>query len=270
MSRALLFLLLAGCGRVADWGTPRYPGATLPHPAGWEEAGQHGTSYLERGQAACADCHEPDAFNSFCGECHQSYPHADGWLEGAQHGGGTYGEFGELQPCQDCHELSASQAGSLPCTACHASYPHPEAWEGRGQHGAYLVQRGGERVVCAPCHGDDLDGAEVSGACTDCHASYPHPQGWERGEAHGHFEGLERQGAAAAGCLGCHAQGSGQAGVACARCHASYPHGLGWGAAHAKRVVDLGEGSCIACHDPGDGPTTMPASCAPVCHGGKQ
>jgi len=269
MSLALLFALGVGCGRVADWGTPSEPSAMLPHPASWEEATAHGSAYRERGAEACVGCHEVEPGGSFCGECHDSYPHADGWLDGSTHGPGTYGKYGELQPCQDCHQLEGSAAAALACTSCHGSYPHAEGWEGAGEHGAYLVERGSVMVACTPCHGQDLGGGDVGDACTSCHASYPHPVGWGDGAQHGRFDAAGRPGWHAMGCQRCHGDSAGGvAGLSCARCHASYPHGAGWDAQHAARAGALGEGTCTGCHTPGDGPATMPATCAPVCHGG--
>jgi len=210
MTALLLFSLALGCGRVADWGTPSAPGAMLPHPAGWEQASGHGAAWLERGSEACVGCHEADHGASFCAECHDSYPHGDGWLDGGVHGEGTFGKYGRLQPCQDCHALEGSFAGEqLPCTACHGSYPHAEGWEQGGEHGAYLVARGSVKVACTPCHGQDLQGGDVSDACSSCHASYPHPAGWSAGSQHGHFDGPGRPGVAASGCQRCRPSGRG-------------------------------------------------------------
>lgn len=271
MSWLLPLVVVVGCGRVADWGTPRWRDAMLPHPAGWEEAPGHGTTFLERGSTACVGCHEVEPGGEFCGECHDSYPHSEGWLDGSEHGEGTFGKYGELQPCQDCHELEGSAAAALACTSCHGSYPHEDGWEGAGEHGAYLVERGGVKLACSPCHGEDLTGGEVSDPCSSCHASYPHPEGWELGVEHGNFDAPGRDGVRASGCQRCHGDAAGGlAGIACARCHASYPHGGGWTSAHVPRAGALGEGSCMTCHDASDGPSAMPASCSPTCHGGAQ
>ncbi len=271
MSRALLLLVLCGCGRVSDWGTPWRSDAMLPHPDGWEAAAGHGTVWLERGAASCVECHEVEAGSSFCGECHDSYPHRDDWLEGSQHGEGTYGKGGKLRPCQDCHEADGSAAARLPCTGCHASYPHEEGWEQAGEHGAWLLERGALKVACTPCHGEELDGGNVSEACASCHPSYPHPDAWGEGEQHGRFDTAGREALAMSGCQRCHgvAEG-GLAGTSCARCHASYPHGPGWQRGHVRATGQLGEGTCTACHQAGDGPAALPASCAPTCHGGEQ
>ncbi len=269
MSWTLLLVLAVGCGRVSDWGTPRNPGAMLPHPQGWEEAAGHGHEYLARGVGSCDGCHETEPGNEFCGECHASYPHAESWIDGSAHGEGTYGKGGKLQPCQDCHALEGSAAGALSCTGCHSSYPHPDGWELGGEHGAYLVARGSLMVACTPCHGESLDGGRVSEACDSCHASYPHPEGWESGERHGRFDNTQRPGVGPRGCQGCHGDASGgAAGVSCSRCHASYPHGAGWVRTHSARVGALGEGVCAPCHAAGDGPASVPSTCAPSCHGG--
>lgn len=268
MRAALLGMLVLanGCGRLADWGTPTWQGSTFPHPQGWEEAAGHGAVYLARGAARCVGCHEVEPGNEFCGECHDSYPHGEDWLAGERHGAGTFGKWGELQPCLDCHALEGAAASALACESCHASYPHPKGWEGAGQHGSWLVERAGVSLACTPCHGQDFEGGRVSEACSSCHASYPHPDGWEEGAEHGHFEDSELR---RAGCVRCHGGlEGGTAELACARCHASYPHAHGWRLGHAAEAGRFGELPCLTCHGAGDGSDAMPASCAPSCHGG--
>jgi len=76
-------------------------------------------------------------------------------------------------------------------------------------------------------------------------------------------------------CAACHADPKdatqwtgGRSGIACSTCHASYPHPSTWAVDHATATAPLGEAVCAMCHEPGDGPATMVATCAARCHGG--
>ena len=156
MRRVLLLLVLVGgCARLADWGTPLAPSAIFPHPAGWGHAAGHGAHFVEQGVASCVGCHDSGPGSEFCGACHSSYPHPEGWITGETHGEDTWGRRGDKQ-CMVCHGLQQGTAGAMGCTACHASYPHGEGWAEAGQHGAWWISRGGTSAPCAPCHGDDL------------------------------------------------------------------------------------------------------------------
>lgn len=265
----LILIVAMGCGRSSDWQPPAVEGALFPHASGYDEALAHGADWLERGSTACVACHEIDPGTPFCAECHDTYPHPEGWGDGATHGEGRGGLLAQRVPCEKCHGVEGTAAGRLACTTCHASYPHAEGWGGSGQHGVYGLARGRLDAACGTCHGASLEGGTVAPGCTSCHWSFPHAEGW--GDTHGAWNLRGHQSPTEAGCLACHgATGgdAGTAGVSCDRCHAGYPHAEGWRAGHVAPAATRGEGSCAVCHEPGDGPATMPATCAPSCHGG--
>lgn len=262
---SLLLLLLAG-GCVVPWTEPSDPpeGAFFPHAEGYEAGTAHGAAALSGPIAVCMTCHLEDSVTApKCSSCHAAFPHETGWNAGTVHGAGLTGEEADLSACLSCHDqpgLVATEEAA--CTSCHAAFPHPTGWAAAETHGVYALASGDPTAVCGSCHGADLDGGDVGVACTDCHTEWPHPDGWADPSAHG----------AAAGdrCFDCHGEAGngGAAGVACARCHATYPHPEGWAGDHFTTADKVGEGVCLQCHDPGDGPDTMVARCATSCHGG--
>jgi hypothetical protein len=263
----LILLLALGCGRSSDWQAPDNAGALFPHDSGYAQASGHGADFVSRGEAACSGCHDVSAESAFCTQCHGGFPHPDGWNQGATHGEGRGDEAGR-EPCMDCHGAADTHAGAMGCSGCHASYPHPAGWGGATRHGSYAVARGGAQAPCGPCHGGELTGSETAPGCDSCHAAYPHGAEWAQG--HGAWTPHEEDPVdPAIACAGCHGAGDGgAAGVACARCHDSYPHPAAWTQGHVTWSAARGEGSCGGCHQDGDGPASMPATCAPACHGG--
>jgi hypothetical protein len=261
--RRLAFLLMAGlaaCQIPRDEGTGGPSGASFPHPEGWAEGALHGASALLKGTAACTTCHQ-DGGAVPCATCHTVYPHPAGFRDGSAHGNASCeeGTAGCL-PCAACHEnptLVASRTAH--CTACHASYPHASDWD--SAHGPWAVGRGEARAPCGPCHGD-ASGSPAA-YCGTCHTAWPHPVGYADPTSHG--AGWAKDPPSCGVCHGSHGEGTASS-PACSRCHAGFPHTDGW--SHLAQATRLGEGTCLACHEAGDGPAGVPTTCAPVCHGG--
>lgn len=274
-------LLLAACGTPADWGTPVRDGALFPHADGYEAGSAHGADYRARGADACGTCHDPGGTAKACVECHESYPHPEGFIVGATHGAGTWGEGGDRSTCDACHADPGLWAGqNLPCTACHETWPHPEGWGAQAGHGLYVTARGGSvsdspvpAAACGSCHGADLAGGSSGVSCTACHSTWPHADGWvsaDSGQAGDHAAAFQTSAELAAECAACHGSAweGGSSGVACSQCHQGFPHAEGWDRGHIPLSVQVGEGPCLACHDAGEGPAGMIASCGGACHGG--
>jgi hypothetical protein len=286
---ALALVLTAGFAACsiprADAPTPTDPtstdGALFPHPATYAQPDGHGADALSRGTIQCIGCHEatteaPEPNGApACAHCHAQYPHETGpdetrWSLGAAHGPAAT-DLEQGATCAGCHDAPTLTASTeFSCTTCHASYPHPAGWEGRGEHGRYAADRGDGRAVCGACHGDDLAGGRIDVSCTQCHLAWPHPSGWQDRSAHGAAASADPS-----VCAGCHADAAdptawtgGSAELACSSCHAAYPHDADWGRTHLERTATLGEGVCMGCHTPAEGPATVPATCAPRCHGG--
>jgi hypothetical protein len=268
---AVLWLLACSIVRdIPDDGSP----AVFPHPAGYDQPLAHGADWLAGG-SACVACHDAATSETTdgsrpptCGSCHETYPHPADWGAGQVHAAGLLGKKGDAAACGACHAVEGLHATeSFGCTSCHASYPHPDGWNEAGVHGVYGLSRGGSAVACGSCHGVDLQGGDVGVDCASCHAAYPHDEGFA-----GHPARYQKD---AATCAACHDDaknpgtwGGGRSGVACSTCHASYPHGEAWRVDHLAEVVTVGEGVCATCHEPGDGPATMVATCGSRCHGG--
>jgi hypothetical protein len=220
----------------------------FPHPADYDLGPAHGAE-AARSQAACLDCHAvPGSSAPSCASCHEAYPHLEGWIR--EHGAS------ELA-CEGCHAVEGLQATDRwGCDSCHAAFPHGASWERPEQHGAWFTARGAEEALCSGCHEDMAD-------CSDCHEAYPHASGWSLPERHGAQALLDTE-----VCASCHGAdfSGGTTKVACSTCHASYPHPADQLRAHlpASRV---GEAVCLRCHEPGDGPATVQASCSASCHG---
>lgn len=270
---ALLVLLLA-CGRPAPWSAPGEPDAVFPHAAGYDVGTAHGADALRLGSAVCADCHAPGAAAGECADCHPSWPHPDGFVAGAVHGPGSFDAGGVAEGCADCHGREGRVAHDrYGCDSCHQSWPHPDGWEGAGQHGAWALASGSPAAACGSCHGTTLQGGAsgAAGACTECHGAWPHSADYADPAVHG-------AAAATDACLDCHGAtddgaadpAGGVAGVACARCHDRFPHPGEYARSHPADASARGEGACLRCHAPGDGPDLGPvaASCAASCHGG--
>lgn len=256
----LLLLVFLGCGRVSEWVAPAGSGVLFPHSDGYATAAGHGADIANRGVQVCTPCHDAAPGSAFCGTCHAGYPHLEGWSAGAVHGAGWADSAESKAACEACHAAAGTTAGTLGCSGCHASYPHAGGWGALDQHGAYAFARGDLAAACGPCHGVSLEGTETAPACTRCHPSYPHAADWQEGH----------RAADTTTCTACHGAGDGgDARVACSRCHASFPHGAGWGLGHARDASLHGEGPCMGCHVAGAGPGSMPATCAPTCHGGE-
>ena len=223
----------------------------FPHPEGFDQASAHGAAALED-RGACLDCHQVDqAAAPRCGSCHEAYPHEEGWLDA--HGGS------QLE-CSDCHEAQGLQATeSWACDSCHAAWPHPAGWEQPTGHGSFVLSRHAETALCSGCHDQGAD------FCGSCHELYPHTADWRAREQHG-----ATARSALDSCAACHGEdhAGGSTGVACANCHASYPHGSDPKREHIH-AARVGEGVCLACHEAGEGPSQVHASCATRCHGGE-
>ncbi len=226
----------------------------FPHPEEFETATAHGALVAEVGLDSCQECHA-DSSAPTCVSCHAEYPHALGWI--AEHGP----ESMQDAACESCHAVEGLGATEgYACDSCHSSYPHDETWTAK--HGAHALALPSIEAGCGGCHGEELDGGSSEVACDSCHASWPHgddfihPPAWR---------------ADPQGCAGCHATAGawtgGSAGVACSRCHASYPHEPSWSHGHMAVASQVGEATCLGCHDAGDGDSTMPATCASTCHG---
>jgi len=260
-----LALALTGCWVLADERQGPIEGAVFPHADGYDAPELHGVAALGSQGGTCERCHaEAGEVTPTCTTCHETYPHPEGWIAGAVHGEGTWGAGGSVRECNACHEYSGLQtAVDLPCDGCHASFPHGMSWE--ISHDTYTRDRGSAVAVCGPCHGEDLAGGSVDISCTECHADYPHAADWASPEAHG-VAAL----ADSTSCLACHStDGSGgSSGVDCSLCHTAWPHSSRWDEEHLGVAGTLGEGPCLDCHEPGDGPATMVATCARSCHGG--
>ncbi len=262
MTRILpaLLAILAACNVPRPGGGGLTVGASFPHPGGWSEGEAHGAAALADGVPACVACHREGAADARpCTACHAIWPHPAGFRDGSVHGAAACeeGTAGCL-PCAACHEdPELVAARDHACTSCHASYPHADGWS----HGAWAAARGEARAPCGACHGDDK--GDPTSFCGTCHAAWPHAVGYADPSAHG-ADWRE----APSSCSTCHgAQGEGTAtSPACSRCHAGFPHPDGW--SHLAGATRLGEGTCLACHEAGDGPSGVPATCAPTCHGG--
>ncbi len=271
MTATLLLLMAAGCAwpRLDDRASPA--DALFPHGDDYDTAARHGSDALSRGVDVCGECHGRTASSApTCASCHDAYPHPAGWRAGEIHGEGLAVKDADRSECESCHEVEGSvAAGEYNCHACHGSYPHSDTWGDAGNHGAYVLARAGATAVCGPCHGPDLEGQGDAKACRECHDSYPHGDTWAEPAAHGAqaLDGIEP-------CQGCHATkgawDGGVAGVACARCHASFPHSDDWLSAHLGAVGERGAGTCLGCHEAGDGAATMVAPCGASCHGGER
>lgn len=245
--------------------------AIFPHAADYDQGAKHGPDALDLGVATCDNCHVAGATAPPCSQCHDVYPHQQGWIDGSVHGQGLYGKTGSTDACTDCHDQPGLTATDrYGCTSCHNSYPHQDGWKDAGVHGQYAMARGDAVAACGSCHGSDLDGGDVAVSCTQCHAVYPHTEGWEDGANHG-VAAKKKD----AECAACHADpaddtswNGGNSGVPCSRCHAVYPHSADWKHDHMATAAQTGEPVCLTCHDAGDGPASMIATCGSTCHGG--
>lgn len=237
----MLLTLLLACPATDP--APTGGGVPFPHP----EEYAHGADAMEY-STACVGCHRDEGAPT-CTSCHD-YPHSIGWLAGSKHG------QGDLTTCFECH---GSQEVAPDCQSCHSSYPHSETWTEQ-DHGAHTLAQGSPELTCGSCHGDELQGDGEVPACSSCH-SYPHPDDHVAKHQNGGTDG----------CSSCHGElGEGGAtGVACSSCHAGYPHAPDWTLGHIEAGKLRGEGACLQCHEPGDGPSTMPATCGQRCHGGQ-
>lgn len=262
--KAAFFLVFAtGCALLHDAEAPS-TGGLFPHEVGYANGTKHGADALRLGEPMCATCHVEDAqVTPTCASCHD-FPHPQGWRSGEAHGDAMRTNPGLLDPCAECHSHPGLVAtDEVGCGSCHASYPHPEDWE-MTSHGPYVVQRQWAIVeTCGTCHGPDLTGGAAEIACASCHAVYPHPSGWRERSAHG-----VAATAVDADCTSCHGPNGdgGGSGVACSTCHAAYPHPSDWDTTHLGPASRAGEPTCMSCHQPGDGPTTMVATCSQECH----
>lgn len=234
----------------------------FPHPEDFKKGTAHGAEAIRVGANACLGCHREDAGAPICASCHPAYPHPDGWLDGETHGKDLGGDHADDRAvCQKCHGGEGLKAPA--CDTCHTSYPHPPAWRESGHHGVWALARGSLTAACGSCHGAALEGKDPAPACNSCHTMFPHPSNWTDADQHPL--------AYRADCYGCHGvDGSGgSSGVACSRCHASYPHPAKWAqSGHIATASKVGEDACLFCHDPGDGPPDMPATCGAQCHRG--
>lgn len=260
----LLLAVALGCASPRDRSGPDASNPLFPHASGYEDGALHGAQAINQGSAACLACHSgASATSPPCSTCHALYPHDPEIVRGTVHGP-LVAEDG-IETCDACHAeptLLASQRSA--CTSCHASYPHPEGWEEDAGHGQYTLARGSAVAACGNCHGTELTGGELgASSCMKCHETWPHPDGWEEPTNHGAAARADMD-----ACEGCHGVGGagGGSGVPCSRCHAAYPHADGWN--HLTTAGLLGEGTCLACHAAGDGPSTVLVTCATQCHGG--
>lgn len=234
----MTWMLLLACLQPAS--TTVSEGVAFPHPTPYP----HGADALEFGEA-CLGCHRDEGGAPACDSCHD-YPHAEGWLVGARHGAAT-------DDCGTCH---GTEPNSPACTSCHGSYPHDATWTDEG-HGTWSVAHGSPTASCGSCHGTELEGRGEASSCDSCH-DYPHPADMVSAHRAGGSEG----------CDSCHSAGSDSTGGACASCHPGYPHADDWTRGHIDAGKLQGEGACLTCHEPGDGPSAMPATCGVRCHGG--
>lgn len=147
--------------------------ASYPHPAGWTDAGQHGSFALARGSvvAACGSCHgsalEGAGDAAACTGCHPTYPHGTAWIA-AEHGA-TF--LADQTACASCHGADGTGGtAGVSCTQCHLDVPHPAGWS--TGHLA-LANVAGARS-CATCHDEGEGPAGMPAACGDgCHAVTP-------------------------------------------------------------------------------------------------
>lgn len=245
-----LLLLLLACPP-APRATPEQA-LVFPHAQDFELPAAHGPALLESGLATCQECHEQSSAPS-CASCHEAYPHAEGWIHGHGEASRTDGAT-----CSSCHEEPGLRAAEqLPCTQCHASFPHPAQW--RESHGATALTLPDMVGGCTGCHEHSSEGDQ---ACASCHEVFPHSADFD------HPAAFEEDPST---CASCHAEGAqwdgGRSKVACARCHQSFPHGAAWKQEHMAVSGQVGEATCMVCHEQGDGPDTMPATCSTACHG---
>jgi len=264
-------LLLVSCSepRTPERSSPA--GAPFPHLQDYRDPTLHGADLRIWGLAKCEDCHgRSDSTAPACSTCHEIYPHPEGWVTGSMHGEGLTSRIVDLQQCTRCHDKPGLVAtDEYGCTSCHASFPHPEGWSHAQNHGVYALARPDVKAVCGSCHGEDLGGGDVGVACNKCHSVWPHPDDWKDPTVHGvtALDHLDD-------CAGCHSTegvwDGGPTGVACSRCHQVFPHAADWKVKHATQASKVGEPICMRCHQPGDGPATMVATCAPSCHGGAE
>ena len=280
MRTPLLLALLMGCATPRLDPRPSGDGPIFPHVADYDQGRLHGRDQLDGSPDRCTGCHEleapadkdnvPAGTPPACGGCHADWPHAAGWRAGSVHGEGLAGEDADRSACLDCHEAPGLVASTtFACNSCHASYPHAENWAEAGQHGVYAAGSPDPVAVCGSCHGAALEGVEPATACVECHESWPHSEDWAEPTQHGAAAQLDKT-----RCEGCHATAGvwngGAVDLACARCHATYPHPGDWGLTHLASTLQVGEDICLRCHNVGDGPPTMVATCAKRCHGGEE
>lgn len=145
--------------------------ASYPHPDRWEEAGQHGTYALARGdvEAVCGSCHGPvlsgGAALVGCAECHALWPHPAAFDHGAA-------AVADITACTGCHgEQGDGGRVGVPCSTCHLAYPHPPEFATTG-HLPVAAERG--ESTCLVCH-DPGDGPPtmVAPCGAVCHGGKP-------------------------------------------------------------------------------------------------
>ena len=252
---------------------------SFPHPQGFEAGESHGLPW-KQSPDGCVLCHVDQPrirMTDSCRDCHVLYPHPEGFDEPDEHG--LLGKGGGVR-CEACHgtgEDRPTGEEQSACRDCHRDYPHRVTWAEGHIHGP--ATRAPSLNSCARCHGADWQGQGSTDACASCHELYPHselppatehvPWGlrWARRENHGQAA-LDEGNAACAGS--CHGEdfAGGPGGVPCSDCHVPYPHGGDYRVAHRQDVHELGEDSCLKCHEEEERGFAADFTCAVTCHGG--
>ncbi len=273
---AIFAAVLLGCNTLAPEPNPAGLAYSFPHPEGFEAGALHGAPWIDSPEG-CAQCHrssERIRMVDSCRTCHPDYPHPEGFGEGAAHGGAGSDDGFRCAACHGTGEARPADQDDAACRDCHRDYPHRVTFREPGIHGPLAQADPGS---CARCHGADWQGSTFADACFDCHALYPHSTGrlaqdtgialdaWGLPRNHGAAAQAEGNASCGGSCHGADFAG-GLSGTACGDCHPAYPHGDEIRVEHRELVHELGESSCLGCHDTNMG---FPASfgCTDSCHG---
>jgi hypothetical protein len=271
----LLLSLVVGCADLSPAPLPPGPAYSIPPPEGFDAGALHGLPWIDSPDG-CVQCHrsaERIIMVDGCRDCHAAYPHPQGFDTPDEHGGlGSDGGF----RCAACHgsgEARPADQQRSACRDCHQDYPHRITFREPNIHGPAARA---DITGCARCHGADWEGSLHADACFDCHALYPHRasrrgddtgvemERWALPRVHGTAARAEGNEACGGSCHGADFLG-GQSEVACADCHAAYPHSVDIRVDHRALMHELGEESCLGCHDGNRG---FPSSfgCTDTCH----